>query len=198
MTDSNTFLNSEGKKEAASYFLSDFPKRRKQKVSCVSLGYTSGSCWRGSAEGWRLSSVAGQGRSLSSCKNSEQKWPMLQWLVRRQWSSSYPYYGIVNGVTEALGSTPDTWCRSASRCSGAAPRSAAIPYPCLGSGIGCSASILLLVVLDLALKLKSSCLFSWECVLKWTQEGRPGPHHLLCAEEMNSHCVHLGGMWSVE
>lgn len=50
MTDSNTFLNSEGKKEAASYFLSDFPKRRKQKVSCVSLGYTSGSCWRGSAE----------------------------------------------------------------------------------------------------------------------------------------------------
>lgn len=69
MTDSNTFLISEGKKEAASYFLSDFPKRRKQKVSCVSLGYTSGSCWGDSTEGWRLSSVAGRGHSPSSCKN---------------------------------------------------------------------------------------------------------------------------------
>lgn len=66
---------------------------------------------------------------------------------------------------KALCSTPDTWCQSASRCSGTAPRSA-VPYPCLGSGIGRSASILLLVVLDLALKLRSSCLFSWECVLK--------------------------------
>lgn len=48
-----------------------------------------------------------------------------------------------------------------------------------------------MVVLDLALKLKSSCLFSWECVLN-TTKARP-PSLFLCVErKSNSHRVHLG------